>query len=105
MQIHKLEFKERKFLFKRLHTTEDGGESYDMLFTGINVIENGNQTATWFGEYAGAYVQATLGGAQIPKQLTMRQELLQILEDYFLNCWFQICICKSREADVLKGSN
>jgi hypothetical protein len=34
-----------------------------MLFTGINVNRKWKDDSTWFGEYAGAYVQATLAGA------------------------------------------
>jgi outer membrane receptor for ferrienterochelin and colicin len=33
------------------------------LFTGININRQWKADNTWFGEYAGAYVQATLGGA------------------------------------------
>ncbi|MBC5840668.1 TonB-dependent receptor [Flavobacterium sp. F-380] len=63
MQQHKLEFKGKNFFLRGYTTTEDGGQSYDMLFTGINVNRQWKPDATWFGEYANAYVQATLGGA------------------------------------------
>ena len=33
-----------------------------MLFTGINVNRDWKDDKTWFGQYAGAYVQATLAG-------------------------------------------
>jgi outer membrane receptor protein involved in Fe transport len=62
MQQHKLEFKGKNFFVRGYTTTEDGGRSYDMLFTGINVNRKWKSDATWFGQYAGAYVQRTLAG-------------------------------------------
>lgn len=67
MQQHKLEFKGKNFFIRGYTTTEDGGQSYDMLFTGININRKWSPDGTWFGEYAGAYVNATLGG-QTPQQ-------------------------------------
>jgi hypothetical protein len=32
------------------------------LFTGINVNRKWKDDRTWFGQYAGAYIQSTLGG-------------------------------------------
>ena len=62
MQQHKLEFKGKNFFVRGYTTTEDGGKSYDMLFTGINVNRQWKSDSQWFGEYAGAYIQSTLGG-------------------------------------------
>jgi outer membrane receptor protein involved in Fe transport len=62
MQQHKLEFKGKNFFLRGYTTTEDGGQSYDMLFTGINVNRKWKDDRTWFGQYAGAYVSSTLGG-------------------------------------------
>lgn len=62
MQQHKLEFKGKNFFLRGYTTTEDGGQSYDMLFTGINVNRKWKDDRTWFGQYAGAYVQSTLAG-------------------------------------------
>jgi outer membrane receptor protein involved in Fe transport len=63
MQQHKLEFKGKNFFLRGYMTTEDGGKSYDMLFTGLNLNNAWKDNKTWFGEYAGAYIQSTLGGA------------------------------------------
>lgn len=63
MQQHKIEVKGKNFFVRGYTTTEDGGRSYDMLFTAINVNRKWKDDRTWFGQYAGAYVQATLGGA------------------------------------------
>ena len=62
MQQHKLEFKGKNFFLRGYTTTEDGGNSYDMLFTGINVNRRWKSDSQWFGEYAGAYVSSTLAG-------------------------------------------
>ena len=63
MQQHKLELKGKNFFVRGYTTTEDGGDSYDMLFTGINVNRKWKDDRTWFGQYAGAYIQSTLAGA------------------------------------------
>ena len=63
MQQHKLEFKGKNYFLRGYFTTEDGGNSYDMLFTGLNINRQWKPDATWFGQYAGAYVTSTLGGA------------------------------------------
>ncbi|MEM8521184.1 outer membrane receptor protein involved in Fe transport [Flavobacterium sp. PL12] len=62
MQQHKIEFKGKNFFLRGYTTTEDGGQSYDMLFTGINVNRKWKDDKTWFGQYAGTYVQSTLAG-------------------------------------------
>jgi outer membrane receptor protein involved in Fe transport len=62
MSQHKLEFKGKNFFVRGYTTTEDGGKSYDMQFTGLNVNRKWKDDTTWFGQYAGAFVQATLAG-------------------------------------------
>jgi outer membrane receptor protein involved in Fe transport len=62
MSQHKIEVKGKNFFVRGYTTTEDGGQSYDMQFTGINVNAKWKANETWFGQYAGAYVQATLAG-------------------------------------------
>ncbi|TRX40465.1 TonB-dependent receptor domain-containing protein [Flavobacterium restrictum] len=62
MQQHKLEIKGKNFFVRGYTTTEDGGKSYDMLFTGININRKWKDDKTWFGQYAGAYIQSTLAG-------------------------------------------
>jgi len=62
MSQHKLEIKGKNFFVRGYTTTEDGGKSYDMLFTGLNVNRAWKDDRTWFGQYAGAFVQATLSG-------------------------------------------
>ncbi|MFV8325681.1 TonB-dependent receptor [Flavobacterium sp. ZS1P14] len=62
MQQHKLEVKGKNFFVRGYTTNEDGGKSYDMLFTGININRKWKDDKTWFGQYAGAYIQSTLAG-------------------------------------------
>ncbi len=63
MQQHKLEFTGKNFFVRGYFTTEDGGKSYDMRFTGLNINNAWKPNSTWFGQYAGAYVTSTLAGA------------------------------------------
>ncbi|MFC6877646.1 TonB-dependent receptor [Flavobacterium myungsuense] len=67
MQQHKLEVKGKNFFVRGYTTTEDGGRSYDMTFTALNVNRKWKDDNTWFGQYALAYVQSTLAG-QTPQQ-------------------------------------
>ncbi|TDX13318.1 TonB-dependent receptor domain-containing protein [Flavobacterium sp. S87F.05.LMB.W.Kidney.N] len=62
MYQNKLEFKGKNFFVRGYMTGEDGGHSYDMVFTGINVNRKWKDDNTWFGQYAGAYIQGTLAG-------------------------------------------
>ena len=65
MQQHKLEFKGKNFFVRGYFTTEDGGNSYDLLFTGININRKWKSDAIWFSDYitnyAGAYSGAVTG--------------------------------------------
>ena len=62
LQQHKLEVKNDNFFVRGYITAEDAGDSYDLRFTGININRRWKDDNTWFGEYAGAFVQATLAG-------------------------------------------
>ncbi|TYP77090.1 TonB-dependent receptor [Aquimarina intermedia] len=66
LQQHKIEVKNNNFFVRAYLTDEDAGDSYDVRFTGININRKWKDDQTWFGEYAGAYVQATLAG-QLPE--------------------------------------
>jgi outer membrane receptor protein involved in Fe transport len=61
MSQHKLEVKGKNFFVRGYVTSEDGGNSYDMQFTGINVNRVWKSDNTWFGQYAGAYAKAFAG--------------------------------------------
>ena len=61
IQQHKIEVRNKNFFVRGYMTTEDAGDSYDMLFTGLNIAKYGAQE--WFGEYLEGYLNAALGGA------------------------------------------
>ena len=60
---HKLEIRNDNFFVRGYLVADKAGDSYDMVFTGININRAWKDDRTWFGEYAGTYAQATLGGA------------------------------------------
>jgi outer membrane receptor protein involved in Fe transport len=60
---HKLEIKNDNFFVRGYLVGDKSGDSYDMVFTGININRTWKDDNTWFGEYTGAYLAATLGGA------------------------------------------
>jgi outer membrane receptor for ferrienterochelin and colicin len=63
MQQHKIEVKSDSFLVRGYMTGDNAGDSYDMVFTGIHVLNKWKSHTQWFGEYINTYVGATLGGA------------------------------------------
>ena len=62
-QQHKLELKNDNFFLRGYVVSDKAGDSYDMVFTGVNINRAWKDDNTWFGEYAGAFLQATLSGA------------------------------------------
>jgi iron complex outermembrane recepter protein len=62
MQQTRLEVKGKNFFVRGYITAEDAGDSYDMRFAAWNVNRAWKDDRTWFGQYAGAFVQATLAG-------------------------------------------
>lgn len=61
-QQHKLELRHDNFFLRGYVVADKAGDSYDMVFTGININRAWKDDNTWFGEYVGAYVQTTLAG-------------------------------------------
>lgn len=61
MQQHKIELKGKNFFLRGYTTGEDGGKSYDMTFTAININRIWKSDSQWFADYGGAYGAATLG--------------------------------------------
>lgn len=64
MQQHKLEFKGKNFFVRGYTTTEDGGQSYDMTFTALNINRIWKSDQQWFQEYGAAFGAAATG--QVP---------------------------------------
>lgn len=62
-QQHKIEVRNDNFFFRGYVVADNAGDSYDMVFTGININRAWKDDQTWFGQYTGNFVQATLGGA------------------------------------------
>jgi outer membrane receptor protein involved in Fe transport len=60
---HKLEVRNDNFFLRGYVVADKAGDSYDMVVTGIQILNDWKDHNTYFGEYAGTYVQATLGGA------------------------------------------
>ena len=60
---HKLEIKNDNFFVRGYMVADNAGDSYDMTFTGININRAWKDDNTWFGQYAGTYLGATLQGA------------------------------------------
>ncbi|NNK82532.1 MAG: TonB-dependent receptor [Flavobacteriaceae bacterium] len=60
---HKLEIRNDNFFLRGYLVADKAGDSYDMVFTGVNINRAWKDDETWFGEYTGAFVQATLAGA------------------------------------------
>ncbi|MGC4041239.1 MAG: carboxypeptidase-like regulatory domain-containing protein [Flavobacterium sp.] len=63
MNQTKLEFKGKNYFVRGYMTDENAGDSYDMRFAAWNVNRAWKDDSTWFGQYAGAFVQSTLAGA------------------------------------------
>lgn len=60
MQQHKLEIKGKDFFVRGYTTTEDGGRSYDMTFTALNINRSFKADKNWFTDYATAYARSSL---------------------------------------------
>ncbi len=62
LQQHKIEVQNANFFVRGYITDEDAGDSYDTRFAAININRVWKSDQNWFGEYAGAFIQGTLGG-------------------------------------------
>ena len=63
MNQTRLEVKGKNFFVRGYMTAENAGDSYDMRFAAWNVNRAWKDDRTWFGQYAGAFIQSTLAGA------------------------------------------
>jgi len=62
-QQHKLEVRNDNFFVRGYVVSDDAGDSYDMLFTGISINRAWKSDEQWFGDYINKYVAETLTGA------------------------------------------
>lgn len=67
LQQHKLEVRGKNFFVRGYMTSEDAGDSFDTRFAAININRRWKDDNTWFGEYVGTFVGATLQGV-LPEQ-------------------------------------
>ena len=63
LQQHKLEVRNDNFFLRTYVTEDNAGDSYDMVFTGININRIWKDDNTWYGDYVGGYLAAVSGGA------------------------------------------
>ena len=62
-QQHKLEVRNNNFFLRGYVVADKAGDSYDMVFTGININRAWKGDTQWFTEYIQTFAGATLGGA------------------------------------------
>ncbi|WP_179339339.1 TonB-dependent receptor [Winogradskyella ludwigii] len=65
---HKIELKNDNYFVRGYVVADKAGDSYDMVFTGININRAWKSDADWFGDYINTYVAATLGGGATDTQ-------------------------------------
>ncbi|WP_456439044.1 TonB-dependent receptor [Psychroserpens sp.] len=62
LQQHKIEIKNDNFFVRAYVNADNAGDSYDMVFTGVNINRQWKADNVWFGEYVSAFAGATLAG-------------------------------------------
>ena len=62
-QQHKIEVRNDNFFLRGYVVADKAGDSYDMVFTGININRSWKSDEDWFGDYINTFAGATLGGA------------------------------------------
>src|SRR5690606_10328210 len=63
MHQHKLELKNKNFFVRGYVTEDKAGDSYDMVFTGININRAWKSDEDWFGDYIQTFAGASFNGA------------------------------------------
>ncbi|WP_452220012.1 TonB-dependent receptor [Lacinutrix salivirga] len=61
-QQHKLEVKNDNYFVRVYEVSDKAGDSYDMVFTGININRAWKSDEDWFGEYIATYAGIELSG-------------------------------------------
>jgi outer membrane receptor protein involved in Fe transport len=72
LQQHKIEVKNDNFFVRAYVNEDDAGDSYDMVFTGININRAWKSDADWFGDYIQTFAGIELSGN--PQGLTDDQK-------------------------------
>ncbi len=73
---HKIEVKNDNYFVRGYVVADKAGDSYDMVFTGININRAWKSDADWFGDYINTYVAATL---EVELQMHKHMRLLELL--------------------------
>ncbi|MCK7589708.1 TonB-dependent receptor [Subsaxibacter sp. CAU 1640] len=60
---NKIEIKNNNFFLRGYLVSDKAGDSYDMVFTGININRSWKSDTDWFGDYIQSYAARTLAGA------------------------------------------
>lgn len=63
LQQHKLEVKNDDFFVRGYITSDKAGDTYIMDVLGPNLLQTWKAHDVWFGQYVGAFIGQTLGGA------------------------------------------
>ncbi len=71
-QQHKIEVKNDNFFVRAYEVSDRAGDSYDMVFTGININRAWKSDADWFGDYIQTFAGINLSGN--PQGLTEQQK-------------------------------
>ncbi|RKR15042.1 outer membrane receptor protein involved in Fe transport [Maribacter vaceletii] len=71
-QQHKLEVRNDNFFLRGYVVNDKAGDSYDMVFTGININRAWKSDEDWFGDYIRTYAGIELSGN--PSGLTTQQK-------------------------------
>ena len=71
-QQHKLEVRNDNFFVRAYEVSDKAGDSYDMVFTGININRSWKSDEDWFGDYIATYAGIELSGN--PQGLTDQQK-------------------------------
>ncbi|RLJ65445.1 TonB-dependent receptor-like protein [Lacinutrix venerupis] len=71
-QQHKLEVKNDNFFIRGYEVSDKAGDSYDMVFTGININRAWKSDEDWFGDYIARYAEIELSGN--PLSLSTQQK-------------------------------
>ncbi|SDL67485.1 TonB-dependent receptor [Kriegella aquimaris] len=69
---HKLEIKNDNFFVRGYVVADKAGDSYDMVFTGINILNSWKPHRQWFADYISTYAGIELSGN--PQGLTTQQK-------------------------------
>ena len=65
-QQHKLEIRDDNFFVRGYVVSDNAGDSYDMVFTGININRAWKSDAAWFGDYITTFVGTLLTNPGLP---------------------------------------